>query len=728
MVNTFLIYSGTIDYSFSYTISTMKKICTSIIILISTNLIYAQTCELDNYEGPQFFDTYHEIWSQQNLWSIYNVHDPSVLKTEDGFVMYSTDVSMGGGTPVGLHKRTSTDLVNWTFEGTAFDGPPASAMEWMLQQNPDYKAESLWAPYISKVGDEYRLYYSLSVFGTTTSFMGLATSESATGPWTDRGKVLTTIATDNKNAIDPSVIIDRETGQHWMAYGSYWTGIYVVELEPETGLVKTPGDYGVNVARRGSSSIEGPEFAYRNGWYYLFVSYGWLEDSYNIRVGRSRTPEGPYHDFHGTPMVESTNNFPLIMRPYRFNHHEGWQGTGHCSVFQDGDKYFIAHQGRTSTAIYNMVLHLREIFWIEDWPVVSPQRFAGMPQCEIPRDSMVGKWEHMLLVTSGFHARPDIIELDEEGTINGIATNSWTLDHDTLTMSWNNGQYIDRLIVSWGWDWENRFVTLTYTGMNESSLNIWGKKINQEIINAYTIPENGSTYLIRNHHSNFLMESQSAELNANIRQRSDLRTDTQEWLLIADEEGYFQLSPVNSPGLVMEVANASAANGANIRLGENIQGEHQKWRFSYQDNGYFAILSKISNNARCAEVGSFAVFQGANIGQWEFLGGNNQLWRINRVQTGVDPGTVSTDMFANNDKIRVFPNPASGGIANIDLSGINYNGTVGLSLWNAAGAMVFQATVNPSSIYRLPYSLTPGMYIIRVHWDHYISSQRLVVY
>ena len=692
-------------------------------------LLTAQHCNSEGFEGPGFFDTYHEIWSQRNLWSIYNVHDPTVLKTDDGFVMYNTDVSMGNVHPVGLAKRTSPDLVNWTWEGTAFDGAPESAMEWMLEQRPDYNPTSLWAPFLIKAGDEYRLYYSMSVFGQTISFMGLATSESAIGPWEDKGMVITTVASDNKNAIDPSVIIDRETGQHWMAYGSYWTGIYIVELDPETGLLLNPGDYGVNVARRGGSSLEGAEFAYRNGWYYLFVSYGWLEDSYNIRVGRSQTPEGPYSDFHGTPMLESTNNFPLVLRPYRFNHHEGWQGTGHCSVFQDGDKYYMAHQGRTSTAIYNMVLHLREIFWIDDWPVVSPQRYAAVPQCEINEKDLAGMWEHMLLTTGGGLARPDIIELDKGNTINNSQSNAWTLEGDTLTLSWNNGQYIDRLIVSWGWDWENRFVTLVYTGMNENSLNIWGKKIDQEVIDALTIPEAGSTYLVRNHHSNQLMEVEHPGDGANIRQRVDLEADTQEWLLIDADDGYFQLRPMSSSGLVMEVANASPGNGANIRLGTDEQGDHQMWKLSYQDNGYFALLSKVSNDQRCAEVSSYGVHQGANINQWEFHGGNNQLWRLTRQRTGVDPGygTGVTGPYAENEMIRVFPNPLSGSAVQIDLGQVQTGGQVEVRIYSTSGSIAYQSLLAPASLHTLQLTLPQGLYVVSVRWDQQVASHRLLV-
>jgi arabinan endo-1,5-alpha-L-arabinosidase len=42
---------------------------------------------------------------------------------------------------------------------------------------------------------------------------------------------------DNFNAIDPSVMIDTDK-RMWMAFGSFWSGIKLVELDAATGLRK----------------------------------------------------------------------------------------------------------------------------------------------------------------------------------------------------------------------------------------------------------------------------------------------------------------------------------------------------------------------------------------------------------------------------------------------------------------------------------------------------------
>ena len=113
--------------------------------------------------------------------------------------------------------------------------------------------------------------------------------------------------------------------------------------------------------------------------YFLFVSYDPLMTTYNIRVGRSRSPEGPFLDYFGNNLKDTTNNFPILVAPYTFDNHPGWAGTGHCGVFDTGDgRYFMAHQGRLAPGNHQMVLHVRELFFTPGgWPVASPPLNCG---------------------------------------------------------------------------------------------------------------------------------------------------------------------------------------------------------------------------------------------------------------------------------------------------------------------------------------------------------------
>ena len=139
----------------------------------------------------------------------------------------------------------------------------------------------------------------------------------------------------------------------------------------------------------------------------MFIAYDWLETKYNVRVGRSDNPDGPYLDYNGLDINTAVDNGPMILAPYRFNGHSGWQGVSHPAVFKgDGDQYYMAHQGRPGEDRFYMVLHIRKIHWTEDgWPIVSPERYANVPQTAITNTDLVGDYEQIILgysVTPGF--------------------------------------------------------------------------------------------------------------------------------------------------------------------------------------------------------------------------------------------------------------------------------------------------------------------------------------
>ena len=177
----------------------------------------------------------------------------------------------------------------------------------------------------------------------------------------------------------------------------------------------------------------------------------------------------------------------MIIAPYKFSGHQGWQGTSHCSVFQDNGQYFIAHQGRPSVNPAFMVLHVRKIFWTDDgWPIASPERYAWEDNTTVARDSIIGQWEQInfaYAVVPGFgneQIYPDLqtsvnITIDAAGTINGTAGNTWTYTAPWLQLNWSDGS-TNKLFVQKGRDWENKKSSYIFTGLNNTGMAIWGKK------------------------------------------------------------------------------------------------------------------------------------------------------------------------------------------------------------------------------------------------------------
>ena len=442
-------------------------------------------------------DTYLTITSyyQRAKWGPYNTHDPSIIKDGDYYYCYSTDAAYGITVPPGIQIRRSKDLVEWEFFGFAFDALPKQGSDY-IKANSATPFNSLWAPYVLKVGSEFRLYYSISSAKPRVSAIGLATATSPLGPWTEKGLVVTS-KDDNTvqtNAIDPSVII-TSAGDHWMYYGSAWDGIYILKLNPATGLAASSGDKGSRIAQRGFTSntingnIEGPEIIYNPQLekYFLFIAYDWLETKYNVRVGRSDSPEGPFFDFNGKNLNEAEDHTPMILAPYQFLNHGGWQGTSHPSVFQTDGQYYLAHQGRPGVDKYFMVLHIRKMFWTDEgWPIVSPERFAGTEQTPVTKTEIEGTWEKIKFgytVIPGFaneQVNPDFqiavnLILNSNGTFDGDASNIWSYTAPWLELNFSNGSH-EKVFVERGRDWENKKACLIFTGLNEKGIAVWGKK------------------------------------------------------------------------------------------------------------------------------------------------------------------------------------------------------------------------------------------------------------
>ena len=109
-------------------------------------------------------------------------HDPSIMKEGKTWYVFATGKAPGGGQ---FAVRCSDDLEHWRLCGHVFDVIPA----WILERSPGTK--DLWAPDISYVHHEYRLYYAYSLFGKNTSGIALATNKTLDATshnfrWVDR--------------------------------------------------------------------------------------------------------------------------------------------------------------------------------------------------------------------------------------------------------------------------------------------------------------------------------------------------------------------------------------------------------------------------------------------------------------------------------------------------------------------------------------------------------------
>ncbi len=288
------------------------------------------------------------------------VHDPStIVQCNDEFWCFYT----GPNTP-SIHSK---DLVTWTRGPLANANPPA----WMHDAVPLNRGNDFWAPDVMKVGAKWMLFFAASSFGKNTSAIGVATNATldpsdANYHWSDGGIVVQSKENDDFNALDPAVFLDTD-GKLWLSFGSFWSGIKLIELDPATGLRISADSPMYSLAHW--DAIEAPYIYKHDGSYYLFASFGMccrgVNSSYHTRVGRAHAVTGPYLDKAGKDLLLGGGTLVT-------GREGAFIGPGHAGIIEaKGQSWFSCHfyDGTDRGA---SKLSIRPLKWTTDgWPEVG---------------------------------------------------------------------------------------------------------------------------------------------------------------------------------------------------------------------------------------------------------------------------------------------------------------------------------------------------------------------
>ncbi|USH05411.1 arabinan endo-1,5-alpha-L-arabinosidase [Grimontia kaedaensis] len=316
-----------------------------------------------------------------------HIHDPTMEKQGSYYYLYSSS-------PLGAFY-SSLDKVNWDYRGNVFSEIPV----WLTDsiENLDH----IGAPDISFYNGQYVYFYQSHKSGTCNAATGLLTNttldpEAPDYKWVDHGEILRSKPLLGEiicggygrhyNAIDAMFYVDDDQ-KPWLVFGStmgdislagvipqiYMGGIHLLELDPKTLKPIDPSKM-ITLASRpitdistGEFVVEAPFIQYKNGFYYLYMSYNSCckgpDTKYEIRVGRSKDIQGPYVDSYGRLLNEGGGTKLLDK--------DGEQiGTGHNDVFTEDNQDWLVHHAYDSTNNYKPTLQLRQIEWEQGWPKV----------------------------------------------------------------------------------------------------------------------------------------------------------------------------------------------------------------------------------------------------------------------------------------------------------------------------------------------------------------------
>ena len=164
-------------------------------------------------------------------------------------------------------------------------------------------------------------------------------------------------------------MLDQNTGKLWMTWGSFNNGIYVKEMNPANGqpLNSSPG---VNVAAPGPTvEIEGAAMVQRGSYYYMFANWGGccsgVNSTYNMRVGRSTSPTGPFLDRNGVNMLNGGGTLFLDDDGRKI-------GPGHFSFTDENGQEKFSYHYYDGDRVGTPTFGLRNLYWTsDDWPSVA---------------------------------------------------------------------------------------------------------------------------------------------------------------------------------------------------------------------------------------------------------------------------------------------------------------------------------------------------------------------
>lgn len=470
------------------------------------------------------------------LYQKITCHDPSIFKDFDG-KYYIFGTFLCGGYSDNLYDWTNMDAA---FQATFTEETRAQIKEW----NKDEKAGSwngyLWAPDVvyNPNMEKYCMYLSANGDDWKSNIV-LLTADKADGPYDYAGTIIyggfnaedyaqtdaplvlseaaiperyVTNGVDNKkwgdmwpNCIDPCTFFDEE-GNLWMAYGSWSGGIFMLKLDPQTGLrdytvsyetdLHSDAYFGKKIAGGSYVSGEGSYIQKIGDYYYLFISYGNLEAAggYNVRVFRSERPDGDYVDMLGnTPYYDTyefnynLSNGVRLMGGYKWrNFNNGQVAQGHNSAFVDDDgKAYMVFHTRTDNGSEGHYVKVHQLFVTkEGWLVAAPYQTTGetLKQNGFSAKDVAGEYEVILhepeidykaLETK----RPQNITLSEDGKISGALEGSWQLEPGTPYITLRiDGEEYSGVTLSMQVEYTT-IETMVFTAVGLSDqVTLWGSK------------------------------------------------------------------------------------------------------------------------------------------------------------------------------------------------------------------------------------------------------------
>ena len=566
----------------------MKRLTIILCALCHLSALCAQT-ELTSAEAKTLYTTTSKKW--------VSIHDPSVVyepQTKRYYIFgshkagaYTTDFknwtqANPTWTPNTNAQAFTTPAVKTVKKGGAdVSFPQFDAVNWSAKSDASYNIDgNMWAPDVIWNEKMQKWCFYLSINGDSWhSSIVLLTSDNITGPYKYQGPVVICGFKDSDHSykdtdlelvigtqsslparynvgnawgnrwphtIDPAVFFDEE-GNLWLVYGSWSGGIWMLQLDEETGLrdydvtypstngssdaVTSDPYFGTKIGGGRYVSGEGPYIEHIGNYYYLFVSYGGYapDGGYEMRVFRAEKPDGPYKDAANRSAIFSTwaknygdgtaNNGEKLLGAYN---NWGFMTVGECAqghnsiiAAEDGRTYLVYHtKFNDGTAGHQVRVH--QVFQNKNgWLVTAPFEYNGEEATDadvaskelvaaedIPGIYQILVHKYKMDYANMEEVTPVKITLTDDGKVTGAYTGTWSRTEGTSYLAVKlGGVTYNGVIINEQMD-KRSIQTIAFTAMAANGVNVWGYKMQPKYelawqVNTQKVPVSNNTFFSR---------------------------------------------------------------------------------------------------------------------------------------------------------------------------------------------------------------------------------------
>lgn len=461
------------------------------------------------------------------------VHDPSIVEDDGTYYIFGSHLAAAKSTDLlswqYISSLSSNNLVNESPLFDTYTAEIAEGIDWTDGFTGNWAANVIKAP-----NGKFWFYYNhcgqdnpdttdvVDEVCWNRSYLGLAEADNIEGPYTDKGVFLRSgyrtdaefveFPLDNDqttynpavdpNTIDPAAFYDADDNL-WMVYGSYSGGIFVLAMDEATGKPEAGQGYGTHLVGGNFRAMEGAFAFYspESDYYYLMYSVAGFaaDDGYNIRVARSKTPNGPYLDPAGVDISTITDSLEVgakLMGGFEYTQEIGetaaswgYQAPGHNSAYFDqatGRHLLVTHTRfpQTSSEFPTIPeahqVRVHEMFINKDgWLVSSPQRYVPLEGDNVvAKDDVYGYYK---FINHGSEVntkaiRSGNIALNTDMTVTGSETGVWyMLDPENIKLELSSGTYVG--VLKYQWDDSRSEIVPTFSGVSTDGASIWGSYV-----------------------------------------------------------------------------------------------------------------------------------------------------------------------------------------------------------------------------------------------------------